>query len=267
MVGTVLFVLAVVALPRRAVWPYAADAVIVATVVAAAGLRTGAVLRRLVIEVPFLLAVALLPLIGSPPNIDVLGVSLSVPGLWATWSIGMKATLGIAAATVLGSTTRPADIVEGLERLRCPRTVTVIAGFMVRYVDVVGDELRRLAVARVSRGDDPRWIGQVRAAAMTVGTMFVRSYERGERVHQAMVARGFSGTVPPSTSRAVSGGWLRTVAPALVPALGATVVCSIAWAQRHDGIGTPGDRCGGAPLRLPRWSGRARRTGPAGGPG
>ena len=129
-------------------------------------------------------------------------MSLSVPGLWATWSIGMKATLGIAAATVLGSTTRPADIVEGLERLRCPRTVTVIAGFMVRYIDVVGDELRRLAVARVSRGDDPRWIGQVRATAMTVGTMFVRSYERGERVHQAMVARGFSGTVPPSTSRA-----------------------------------------------------------------
>ena len=67
-------------------------------------------------------------------------------------------------------------------------------------LEVVGGELHRLQIARRSRGDDPRWLGQGRAIAATAGTMFVRSYERGERVAQAMAARGFTGTMPPTTT-------------------------------------------------------------------
>ena len=47
--------------------------------------------------------------------------------------------------------------------------------------------------ARLSRGHDPRFLWQVGATARGVGALFVRSYERGERVHLAMLSRGFDG--------------------------------------------------------------------------
>ena len=72
----------------------------------------------------------------------------------------------------------------------------MIASLMVRYLDVVHGELRRLQVARVSRADDPRWLWQSKAVAATAGTLFIRSFERGERVHQAMLSRGFDGHLP-----------------------------------------------------------------------
>jgi cobalt/nickel transport system permease protein len=125
----------------------------------------------------------------------VLGVHVAVEGLWGAWNVLAKATLGLAATVLLVSTTTPGDLLRGLDRLRVPPVFTAIAGFMLRYVEVIGGELRRMRVARISRAHDPRWIWQARAVAATAGTLFVRSFERGERVHLAMVSRGFDGTL------------------------------------------------------------------------
>jgi cobalt/nickel transport system permease protein len=67
---------------------------------------------------------------------------------------------------------------------------------MVRYLGVIGAEASRMRIARASRGDDPRWLWQARAMASSSGTLFVRAYERGERVHLAMLARGYAGEMP-----------------------------------------------------------------------
>ena len=99
----------------------------------------------------------------------------------------------MAASIVLAATTPVAELLRGLERLRVPRVLVAIAGFMVRYLDVIAGEVRRMRVARLSRGHDPRWIWQARAVAASAGTLFIRSYERGERVHLAMLSRGYAG--------------------------------------------------------------------------
>jgi cobalt/nickel transport system permease protein len=67
---------------------------------------------------------------------------------------------------------------------------------MARYLDVIAAEAARMRVARLSRAHDPRWIWEARAVATSTGTLFVRSYERGERVHLAMLSRGYSGAMP-----------------------------------------------------------------------
>jgi cobalt/nickel transport system permease protein len=67
---------------------------------------------------------------------------------------------------------------------------------MIRYLELISDELGRMRIAMTSRGYDPRWISQVRPIATSAGALFVRSYERGERIHSAMVARGFNGEMP-----------------------------------------------------------------------
>ena len=88
------------------------------------------------------------------------------------------------------------DLILGLDRLRCPQVFTQIATFMLRYLDVLADEARRMRIARLSRGYDPRFLWQVKAFAVGVGALFLRAFERGERVYLAMLSRGYTGRLP-----------------------------------------------------------------------
>jgi cobalt/nickel transport system permease protein len=205
------FLFAVVATPPTAWWAFLSHAGLVATAAVLARIPGRVLGRRLAVEIPFVVFALALPFVGADPRTDVLGIPVSVPGCWAAWAILAKATLGTAATVVLAWSTPVADILAGLERLRVPRTLVAIAGFMVRYLDVVTGELHRLQIARVSRGDDPRRRRQGRAVAATAGTMFVRCFERGERVHQAMLSRGFTGRFPPAATTGPARRWVPAV--------------------------------------------------------
>jgi cobalt/nickel transport system permease protein len=227
--ATVLFILAVVATPRESFWAYGCYAAGIIVVARVARVPLRLMLRRLVIELPFLAFAFFLPIVGRGERVEVLGLSLSVAGLWGAWNILVKGTLGVAATVIMAATTPVPDILHGLDRLRVPRAFTTIAGFMVRYLDVIAGEMRRMKVARESRGHDPRWIWQARAVAFAAGALFIRSYERGERVHLAMLSRGFGGSMPVLAEQAASRReWLSTLFVPLV----AVTVATIAWLVR-----------------------------------
>ena len=196
LLALVAFVVSVALVPHGLVWPYAIDALLLAAVAVWARTPPGHLARRLVVEVPFVLFVVLLPFVTHGERTHVLGIGLSEPGLWMAWGIVAKATLAVLAAGVLAWTTPMPELLAGAERLRVPRTMTTIAAFAVRYLQVVLDELGRQRTARVARGDDPRWLWQARGAARSAGALAVRCLERGERVHVAMLARGFDGRMP-----------------------------------------------------------------------
>ncbi len=109
-----------------------------------------------------------------------------------------------------------------MARLRVPAVFTSIAGFMIRYLGLIVDEIGRMRVAMTSRGYDPRWLWQAKPIAQSAGAMFIRSYERGERVYDAMVARGYTGEMPdlrrrePTVNDWVVGGSLPAMAAAIV---------------------------------------------------
>lgn len=195
-VAMVAFTIAVVATPREAFWAFGAYAVVVAVIAACARVRPGWLLKRALIEVPFLVLAVALPFLGRGEQVVWLGLSLSVDGLYAGWNIFAKGTLGVLASLLLAATTRTDEIVVGLDRLRCPAVLTQIATFMLRYLDVLSGEARRMRVARVSRGDDPRFLWQLKGFAAGIGALFVRAFERGERVYLAMVSRGYTGHMP-----------------------------------------------------------------------
>jgi cobalt/nickel transport system permease protein len=60
--------------------------------------------------------------------------------------------------------------------------------------------MERMKVARLSRGFEERGIRDWKFIAGTAGALFVRSYERGERVHTSMIARGYGGELPKTES-------------------------------------------------------------------
>jgi cobalt/nickel transport system permease protein len=184
------FVLLVVATPLSW-WPLLAGcAAVLVAVVGVAGVPPTYLLRRMVVELPFLLFAALLPFVASGPRTEVLGLTVSEPGLTAAGGLLVKATLGVAASLTLAATTEPQALLAGLERLRLPAQLVQIMGFMVRYLDVVTDEMRRMRVALASRGFSARDPRHWPVIARSIGALFIRSYERGERVHLAMLSRG-----------------------------------------------------------------------------
>ncbi len=219
----VLFTVAVVATPREAYWAFGGYVLLVAVVAALARVGPGWLLSRALIELPFVLFAFALPFFGTGERVEVAGLNLSVDGLHGAWNILAKGTLGVLASLLLAATTTTRDLIVGLDRLRCPQVLTQIATFMLRYLEVLVGEARRMRVARVSRGDDPRFLWQLRGFAAGVGALFLRAFERGERVYLAMVSRGYTGRMPAAwqgAGAATVGQW---AVAATVPVIAATI--------------------------------------------
>jgi cobalt/nickel transport system permease protein len=218
-VAAFLGVVCVVATPREAFPIFGGYLLVLAAVWAVARIPAGWIARRAVIEVPFVVLAVLLPFSGGAPHVEWLGLTLSEPGLLGAWNILVKGTLGVLTSLTLAATTPLRDLLLGLQRLHAPALVVTIATLMLRYVDVIAGEARRMAMARLARGHDPRFLWQVGATARGVGSLFLRSYERGERVHLAMLSRGWSGAMPRLSDARTSGrDWLAGLTPVAVAA-------------------------------------------------
>jgi cobalt/nickel transport system permease protein len=224
--GALAFVFVVVATPREAFWAYCVYGGMMVALTLCAHVPLLTLVRRLAVETPFLIFVVALPLLAGGERVDVVGMNFSTEGLWAAWNIFAKATLGTATMMLLASTTPITSILQGFQKLRVPSVIVAIAGFMIRYLDVIASEMRRMKIGRQSRGYEPRILWQARALASSAGTLFIRSYERGERVHLAMMSRGYAGAMPElAVVEASSTDWLTAF---LVP-MAAAVTCAAAW--------------------------------------
>jgi cobalt/nickel transport system permease protein len=198
-VALVAFMLVVVATPRDWFAVFGVYLALLLGVVALSGVPFGYLAKRMVVEVPFVVFALLVPFIATGPRTEVLGVSVSEPGLLAAWGLLAKGTLGVLASLTLAATTEPVAVLAGLRRLRMPDLVVQIMGFMIRYLDVVTAEMGRMRTGMRSRGCDPRSPRHWPVLARSLGALFIRSYERGERVHLAMLSRGYTGTLPDTT--------------------------------------------------------------------
>ena len=125
-------------------------------VVAVSGVPLLVLVRRMWIEVPFLVFAVLLPFVATGPQVVVGPFRLSEPGLVAAGALVAKGTLGVLASLTLAATTEAADVLRGLRRLHVPDLLVQIMAFMLRYLDVVTADLARMTTAMRSRGHDPR---------------------------------------------------------------------------------------------------------------
>jgi cobalt/nickel transport system permease protein len=196
-VGLAGITVVAVSTPLQA-WPaFAACAVALAAIAAVAHVSPRILWSRVRVILPLVVFVAaFVPFVRGGPEVQVGPVGLSEAGLATFAVVTVKAAIGALGAVLLGATTSFPDVLHGLERLRAPRLLTLIASFMYRYVFVIADEARRMRSALAARAFRPRHLGQVAALGRMVTALFLRSYERGERVYVAMLARGYAGTMP-----------------------------------------------------------------------
>lgn len=162
-------------------------------------------LTRAAVALPF--ALVAVTLVFTRPgaalfqlNLGPIQLTATNEGLVAFISIVLKSWLSVQAALLLTTTTHFTDVLFALRALRLPAVIVAILSFAYRYLYVMVDEAQRMLRARECRsaelpgrrsGGGLAWRAGV--VGRMVGTLFLRSYERSERIYVAMLSRGFSG--------------------------------------------------------------------------
>lgn len=200
------FLVVVVATPITQYFAFIAYGLVIATLLALSKLPVIKVAKRATVEIPFLLFAFLMPFFSKGEEIDFVGITISKPGAIAALSIIVKGTIGVLTAILLSGTTPAREILRGFELLKMPSLLVQIMTFMLRYMNVITDEMERMKVARIARGFTERGIRDWKFIAGTAGALFVRSYERGERVHTSMISRGYQGALPQTDKPLISAG-------------------------------------------------------------
>lgn len=184
--------------------------------------------RRSFLALPFALAAvsAVFSPLGQPLTVWRLGSLTLVPtdyGLVKFGSILVRSWLSVQAAILLVAVTRFPDMIHAFEHLRAPKILTAIVSFLYRYLFVLTDEVMRLLRAREARsagapgsraGGSAAWRAKV--AGNMAGQLFLRSYERSDRIYNAMLARGYDGNLRTLNPHEMKTGDWRFAALAVV---------------------------------------------------
>jgi cobalt/nickel transport system permease protein len=202
---TVFFILSNVLLPDGAWLAFALSLGWVLLASKWANLGFGFTVQRSFVALPFFLAgiSSIFSLPGAPLRAIDIGpwhLVVTDTGVLRFASIVIRSWLSVQMAILLTATTQFPDLIHALRHLRVPPVLVSIISFMYRYLFVLSDEAMRLVRARQSRsarltghpsGGSIPWRAQV--AGNMAGQLFLRSYERSDRVYAAMLSRGYSG--------------------------------------------------------------------------
>jgi cobalt/nickel transport system permease protein len=176
----------------------AACAAVLAVVAALAGVPPSVLWRRgRIVLLPVALAAAFVPLTRT-------GGTAYGPvheaGLHLAAAVAAKAAIGTFAAVLLAVTTGFPALLRGLEAMRVPSLLVLTAALMFRYLFVLVAEVGRMRAALAARAYRPRTALQAGVIGRAAAALFLRTHGRAERVHHAMLARGYDRRMPHLTA-------------------------------------------------------------------
>ncbi len=208
--ATMLFVTTVVSFPKYDVLALLPLFLFPVVIAALGDIPPGLVARKVVAAAPFAVGVGMFNPLLDPATVAIAPGTAVSAGWLSFASILVKFSLSISAALLLIATTSFPGICNALRRLGIPAVFVTQLLFLYRYLFVLLDEATRMARAREARTFGGRGLPP-RAYARLVGALFLRTVERAERIHGAMLARGFRGEMPPrrpSSFRAADAAFL-----------------------------------------------------------
>lgn len=195
---TLLFVFAIALTPNGRWATWAIYGVSLGAIVLLSRVTLSVLLRRVAVEFVFIGVVIIGTLFrGGGEVLWTWGwLRVTTEGLVVLGSVSLKALLSLVMLNILTLTTSIPDLLHALVALKTPPLLVAILAAMYRYIAVLFDEfnsMRRAAICRNLMGNT-RW--QRLVIGNMMGSLFIRTYERGERVYQAMLSRGYAGLPP-----------------------------------------------------------------------
>lgn len=217
--GTLLLVFAIALTPNGRWLTWGVYSLGLLAIVLVSQVTLGVLLRRVAIELVFVGVVVLGTLFRDGGEVVWHWGWLRVTseGLMILGSVTLKAAMSLVLVNVLILTTSIPALLHALAALRVPPLLVAILAAMYRYLAVLTEEfyaMRRAAISRNLLGSR-RW--QRLVIGHMMGSLFIRTLDRGERVHQAMLARGYTGLPP--IAEVVKPTWRDRVVLTLIAAL------------------------------------------------
>jgi cobalt/nickel transport system permease protein len=189
---TIVFIICVVSCNRyelTALFPFL---IFPAVMVALSNLPPLFIIKKIALLCPFVLAVGIFNPVFDREILLQLG-PVGISGGWISFaSILVRSALTVGAAFILVGVTGFTAVCQALERLGMPQVFAVQLLFLYRYIFVLTEESGRAARARELRSCGKKGQG-VRSFGSLVGHLLLRTWQRAERIHMAMLARGFTG--------------------------------------------------------------------------
>lgn len=203
---TLIGVFAIALTPNGRWWTWAIYWLGVLGVILLSRVTLPALLKRVAVEFAFISTVLLGTLFRSGGEVIWSWglLRITTEGLMVLGSVTLKALLSLLLVNVLTLTTSIPALLNALVALRTPPLLVAIMASMYRYISVLVGEfnaMRRAAASRNLMGSN-RW--QRLVIGNMIGALFIRTYERGDRVYQAMLSRGYQGI--PLVEKVPSGG-------------------------------------------------------------
>lgn len=215
---TVAFILTASLTPVAA-WPvYILLFALMLSVEILSGLGIGYILKRALLALPFVLAA--FPVIFTKDETALFSFSIGswtliarAEGLARFVSVALKSWLSVQAAIVMASSTPFPELLQAMRAVGIPRLLVGMFGLMWSYLFVLVDEALRLMRARAARSGQSTESGhrygrsvlwRARVTGGMAGNLFLRAFERSDRIYVAMLSRGYDGEVrllplPPMT--------------------------------------------------------------------
>ncbi len=195
-----LFVFATSFTPNGHWWTWGMYSLGLSIIIIISRVRLAVLIKRVVLEASFVSVVLLGTLFREGGQIlwQWGWFRVTTEGLTVLGSVSFKAILCLFMLNVLTLTTSITDLLQALAALKMPPLLIAIFNSMYRYLGVLIDEFETMRRAAMSRNlmINRRW--QRIIIGNMIGSLFIRTYERGERIYQAMLARGYTGLLPVS---------------------------------------------------------------------
>ena len=189
---TLVFILCVVSYNRYELASLFPFFIFPVAMISLAGLPPLFILRKIILLFPFVLAVGIFNPVFDRVILLQFG-SLGISGGWISFaSILVRSALTVGAAFILVGVTGFTAVCQALERLGMPKVFAVQLLFLYRYIFVLTEESGRASRARELRSCGKKGLG-IRSFGSMVGHLLLRTWQRAERIHMAMLARGFTG--------------------------------------------------------------------------
>lgn len=203
-----LILLSIVLTPNGRWWSWMIYGMGIILGLLASRITWGVLLKRLAVESAFVGVVLLGTLFREGGEIlwQWGWLRITTTGLTILGSVTFKAFLSLLLLNWLTLTTSIPALLNALLVLRVSPLLVAIIASMYRYLAVLLEEFETMRRAALARNllSNRRW--QRLVIGNMIGSLFIRTYERGERIHQAMLARGYGG-VPPLPEK-FKTGWL-----------------------------------------------------------
>ncbi len=199
LIFSLVFLILMVLTPINEIERFGFYLVLILTIIFIARISPAYIFKRSIIILPFVLAVAGLAVFFTEgrtfKEVDLVLFKLrfTYEGISILLNVLVKSWLSVVTLTTIMLTTRFEDLLKGMELLKAPQIIVVMMSFMYRYIFVLIDEAAHLMQARNVRYFGGRFLSQIPVLGNMAGILFIRTYERAERIYAAMAVRGFTG--------------------------------------------------------------------------